>query len=819
MTDSKKIMKNILPSLLFSGIIFSVTSAMAKAPFPYVWGTAHNILPETHSEQSGYFSLCEGNDGRVYVGTAKYNHNAYLVEFDPVTGKQRIVVDAHKVCGQTTTGYASQAKFHTRNYVGPSGVVYVGTKQGYRQKGDESEYLGGHLITYDPRNDVSRNLGIPYKKQGIIDVVADEDRGLIYVVTCEDQHWMRYDVARKKYTELGPLLTHYATTLVDAEGKAHALTKDFQLATYDPATKKVTQRPIEIGGKPFMRTNESAIPTWNLAADGRTAWLILMNDATLISIDLASKGRKAKGTSHGLMLKGERPDSRSALTIAPDGRIYTIIRVENKTGFGEGKLHHLCRYDPKKRRHEDLGVLAVKNPDFFDFKPANGKKPPWSHGYHTLPDGTMTPLHNHMALIATRDNTLYATIIYPFTLLKIDTFRKEPLAPGPAEKYLRSIHQHLERIEKNLPQFTDLGEMTAERYDRGGLAGFHWLGATLEQELIGRSGGLMHIGFSRPWKDKKLRTDGEKAQDLAVVAWDADPKPDDLKRLQQFKAAGQFVLGFGSKRNPRLAEHIKLCDAWVNLDTEPKDLDPGKLNHVVGAVSGWVWMAETIAAHTRKGRMPTMWKSWAMEDGRDWSDRFFGKTKYHKDFSVTPIPKGVLGKAFLHRIRSQLLALGNTQLPAIHRFADSIAAETKVGRRTVVASSGHMVMHYVGKYSDSAWADNVEVHENVDDQMKSFTDKAPKGGLVLRLGHFGLSPKVNALFKAKKSRVLLMTAQNPRPDFASHLNYPDRVDLGLAFGDACVPVEGYPIPLFPPSGIVKAAAYECLNIEVLDRLK
>ena len=329
----------------------------------------------------------------------------------------------------------------------------------------------------------------------------------------------------------------------------------------------------------------------------------------------------------------------------------------------------------------------------------------------------------------------------------------------------------------------------------------------------------MHVGFDRPWKDKSLRTDKEKAHDMAVVAWDADPKSNDLKRLQKFKEAGQFVLGFGSKKNPRLADHAKACDAWVDLNTEPDDSEPGKLNHVVGAVSGWVWMAETVAAHTRKGRMPTMWKSWAMEDGRDWSDRFFRKVKYHKDYTVSPIPKGVLGKAFLHRIRSQLLALENTQLPTLRNFAQSIAKESKAGRRTVVASSGHMVMHYVGKYSDSAWADNIEVHENVESQLNNFKTKSPQNGLVLRLGYFGLSPKVDDLFKAKKSRVLLMAAENPRSEFASHLNYPDRLDLGLAFGDACVPIEGYPIPLFPPSGIVKAAAYESLNLEVLDLLE
>ena len=65
----------------------------------------------------------------------------------------------------------------------------------------------GYFITYDPRNDTARNLGIPYKKQGIADVVADESRGLAYIVTCEDQHWMLYDFAAKKFCELGPMLT------------------------------------------------------------------------------------------------------------------------------------------------------------------------------------------------------------------------------------------------------------------------------------------------------------------------------------------------------------------------------------------------------------------------------------------------------------------------------------------------------------------------------------------------------------------------------------------------------------------------------------
>ena len=49
--------------------------------------------------------------------------------------------------------------------------------------------------------------------------------------------------------------------------------------------------------------------------------------------------------------------------------------------------------------------------------------PPAGHGFHTLPDGTLTPLHVIMALIVARDGTIYATTIYPFTLLKVESVK------------------------------------------------------------------------------------------------------------------------------------------------------------------------------------------------------------------------------------------------------------------------------------------------------------------------------------------------------------------------------------------------------------
>ena len=77
--------------------------------------------------------------------------------------------------------------------------------------------------------------------QGVIDVTADEKRGLIYVVTCEEQHWMLYDMKTKRYRELGPILRDQPNTLIDAQGRGTAITADYRVARYDPAKNRVAK--------------------------------------------------------------------------------------------------------------------------------------------------------------------------------------------------------------------------------------------------------------------------------------------------------------------------------------------------------------------------------------------------------------------------------------------------------------------------------------------------------------------------------------------------------------------------------------------------
>jgi hypothetical protein len=425
----------------------SPTAKQRPASLKYLWAKAYHIPPQTTTEESGYFSLCEGKNGRIYVGCAAYGRNSYLVELDPATDKMRIVLDTHKLVGLPLepTGYAAQSKIHTRNFVGPSGKIYVGSKQGYptakeKETGKIATYRGGYVMVYDPATDKAVSLGMPMalddKRQpvgakegeGVIDVVADEARGLIYVITCEHQHWMLFDTKHplKGYRDLGPILRDQPNTLIDKQGRATAITKDYQVARYDPARDKVTIDPLLVDGKSFRDVvgPDAVHPDWRLAPDGRTAYLQLLNDLRMFQVDLGgATGKPVTARSLGNRIEGKHPDSRGSISIGPDGRVYSAVRIDNATGFGSGYLHHLVRFDPRTQRMADLGVLAVKNPDFFDFKGPQAKNPDSSlrprHGFHTLPDGTLTPLHVIMAMIVARDGTIYATTIYPFTLLRI----------------------------------------------------------------------------------------------------------------------------------------------------------------------------------------------------------------------------------------------------------------------------------------------------------------------------------------------------------------------------------------------------------------
>jgi len=421
-----------------AGVVLAAGGLTAAPPHRAAWTPARAtaVLKETTSEGSGYFSIVEGHDGVLYVGTAKYGSNAYLVAFDPATEAQRIVVDAHAVLGSTATGFAAQAKIHTRNNVGPSGRIYVATKQGYPKEGEARDlYRGGHPLVYDPRTGTTRAYDIPVPGQGIISITPDESRGVAYLSTCSDErpiestHFMVLDLERGSYRDLLDCQHLYAFIVLDHLGRAYHPIRGGAIARYDPAADRLDRLTQSIdGAAPTAATllahPESHPINWEVSPDRRTLYAVAMSGNQLYAYDLTADGDTLPGRSLGPLVADATATDCRALCVAPDGTVWMGVAA---TFGAAGQFLHVVSHTPGSATGcHDHGPLAIANPDYTTFVDAAGQPLPWHHGVVTADDGALLPRYVIMGICATRAGDVFVTTLYPFTLLRL------PRAADPA---------------------------------------------------------------------------------------------------------------------------------------------------------------------------------------------------------------------------------------------------------------------------------------------------------------------------------------------------------------------------------------------------
>lgn len=425
-----KLPSNLLRYVLAGAcaLFVPVAALFAAPPHRDAWlmTTAYAVPKETTSEGSGYFSIVEGKNAKLYIGTAKYGSNAYLVEFDPASKAMKIVVDAQKELGKEATGFAAQAKFHTRNNVGESGKIYIGTKQGYPQK-DESRdvYHGGYPMVYDPATGKTRVYDIPIPKQGIISVTPDESRGMAYISTCSDErpiestHFLALNLETGKYRDLLDCRHMYAFIVVDHAGRAYHPILGGEIARYDPTADKLERLAQTIDGRP--PTQESKLAhhdshpiNWDISPDRKTLWSVAMSGNQLYSYDLTRTGTTLAGKSHGpLIADAEATDCR-AMCVAPDGVVWAGVAATFKD---QGQYLHLVSYRPGvDKSPRDHGPLAISNPDYTTFVDKDDKPLSHHHGATKEKDGQLVPRYVVMGVCAAKEGTVYVTTIYPLTV-------------------------------------------------------------------------------------------------------------------------------------------------------------------------------------------------------------------------------------------------------------------------------------------------------------------------------------------------------------------------------------------------------------------
>ena len=406
----------------------TVVLATAAEAEPWLWSTAYAIPKQTTNQGSGYFSIIEGRNGRLYIGTAKYGENAYLVEFDPATKQMRVVVDAMKEIGSSATGFAAQSKIHTRNNVGESGRIYFATKQGYPQKGEKrGDYPGGYPMLYDPATGKTRVYPIPVPRQGIISIAPDESRGVAYLSTCTDDrpidgtHFLILDLATGKCRDLGDLRHMYAFIVVDWLGRAYHPVLGGEIARYDPRSDKLERLKQTIDGKPPTAESLLADPkshpiNWDISSDRKTLYAVAMSGNQLYAYGLAAEGGTLPGRSLGKLLADATKTDCRAMCVGAKGTVWMGVAASLP---GRGDSLHLVSYRPGDTAPRDHGPIAIRNPDYTEFTDAAGKPLPWHHGVTRAPDGTMVPRYNILGICRARNGNVYLTTLAPFTLHEV----------------------------------------------------------------------------------------------------------------------------------------------------------------------------------------------------------------------------------------------------------------------------------------------------------------------------------------------------------------------------------------------------------------
>lgn len=415
-------MTSYLPAVALA--LFLPALAFADDSPRWLLGRATKLPSEYTNQESTYFSIVEGMNGKIYVGAAKYGVNAYLLEYDPKTDATKMVVDAMKTIGSNASGFAAQAKFHSRGNVGPSGKIYHGTKQGYPEGSETRDlYPGGYVMVYDPAAKKTEHYGIAKPKHGIVSVTPDESLGLIYLSTCSDDrpidhtHFMVLDTQTKKYTDLGDMEHAYAFIVVDHAHRAYHPIRGGTIARYDPTTKKLHRLKVTIDGKAPSEgiTKDSAILNWEISTDRKTLWSVEMSTNQLYSFDLTAPGDTIPGKSHGPLLSWSKATDCRAMSVGPDGVVWAAVTVH--VGIQDGPVLHLVSAAPGKPPR-DHGRVGVVNPDFTKFTDAAGKEKPWHHTMPKHKDGTRAPWQP-MGVCATKDS-VYVLTIAPFTLIRYD---------------------------------------------------------------------------------------------------------------------------------------------------------------------------------------------------------------------------------------------------------------------------------------------------------------------------------------------------------------------------------------------------------------
>ncbi|RLD64870.1 MAG: hypothetical protein DRI98_15215 [Bacteroidetes bacterium] len=175
------------------------------------------ILSGFGKGKGNYNGIHYASNGLVYYFfcTGHLDYGAQMYSYNPDTDETKFIADLAEVCNEKDKKTIPQGKMHTCIFE-YKGKMYFGTHTDhYSEDYGKIEiagtpppgykpYPGGHLISYDLETGQLDDLGIIPSKEGVISMIMDTTKGIIYGTTWPTGYEFAYNVETKEMRDLGP---------------------------------------------------------------------------------------------------------------------------------------------------------------------------------------------------------------------------------------------------------------------------------------------------------------------------------------------------------------------------------------------------------------------------------------------------------------------------------------------------------------------------------------------------------------------------------------------------------------------------------------
>ncbi len=179
---------------------------------------AHKFYSGFEWAHDTYAAISAASDGKIYyvLCAAEKEIGGRMCVYDPANDSIDLIGDLNDFCGQSRSRCISQGKSHVP-FFEKDGVLYFATHVGYYEMIDGMErlpvqitdgcalYPGGHFLAYDSRNGTVSDLATVPGGEGVLTMTMDYQRDQLYGITWPSGNFVRYDIHKDRFYNLGPV--------------------------------------------------------------------------------------------------------------------------------------------------------------------------------------------------------------------------------------------------------------------------------------------------------------------------------------------------------------------------------------------------------------------------------------------------------------------------------------------------------------------------------------------------------------------------------------------------------------------------------------